>query len=1182
MKTRIFTFLVAFLATMSGAVWGQNGSAENPIEINISFMTDNGGEKPTNGNGYSISEGTKSELGDKDQSNILTINSGGYYKLIGSKSNIQIKVTATDNPVYITVASGIHIDASMDNNLTNPKDYPTEARIWSGRCAMEISANATVILDWEGNCELASSGNRAGINVKPDATLILAGPDDATLTGTSWNNETGVYTCGAGIGGDSLEPNFGTIIIESGQVAGRCYAQQNGWYAYGAGIGGGFKLGTEQDQIASGTGSTKGTIIIKGGIVTTETNYSNTNPYIESTGKSAGIGGSYKGTCSNITITGGTINQGKNQGTDIGNGMDYTSPATSPELIIAPAEKDKAPNIQTTDIVDSNNSLVVKDGASTLEGAVTLPKGADQIYAPKIGNEGTLNAYSIKLKDSKITEDGNESHTVDGLDDIKNATTDMFYSPGATINVTSNVSCSKSHIFIGWLKKENNTSSIIEPTGEASDLSATFNIPTNPVTSNKQEAFTITPVWVDNEQPILAQADVALVGDPDISVVPSEAVSLLTFELDKSNADGRLNDVSFKTDAASRNVLEGIPTLKPEDNGFAKFTVKANVSVKDNENSKIHEVNLPFTAATEINASVTAITSSGDHTYNGNLHNGTTSSGNEEDHWFTITATSHGESVTLREGTHYRIKSCTYKSFADNATEETLTAATGDDKATVELKAAGTYRNFELEGLAGTTFTIGDVTNATTYTFNESIAIKQAELTWTSSYTEVEYTAGEAEPTWSNLVTVSGKIGNDDVSATLPTPTISGETSAWKTKPGKYTVTFAKATTLTGNEAKNYTMTKDLELTLIVKGSVDNVDIKPGTNSPWNMAGDGTFSHVYDGTIPEIGTLAITVAGVDEPVILTEDEDFTVDYDNVAKDVKEGGYTATITFKENDYIITDDTEDVTLYITARPLNITFKDKVASIDGLTVADLVVPDNLVSGEIPNYSGTITSEETGENTYKVTITGFKIEDSGTFTRTNYAIKVNNEDYADDKTIVIDKVTVDPDNDDHQGGIWDGPTYYNIYVDTCQGVWLERSTKVVREGNSVRIKVEIEEGTDTTNLELKYKRGLFGYWEDLTLHPTENPDEYLIKNIYDDIYVLAKGAVPTGIEDIDGVQAKVYSKDGSIYVQTPKQEQVLIISISGAIVKNEKQIGLQRYDGLQRGVYVVKVGKQVFKIRN
>lgn len=107
-----------------------------------------------------------------------------------------------------------------------------------------------------------------------------------------------------------------------------------------------------------------------------------------------------------------------------------------------------------------------------------------------------------------------------------------------------------------------------------------------------------------------------------------------------------------------------------------------------------------------------------------------------------------------------------------------------------------------------------------------------------------------------------------------------------------------------------------------------------------------------------------------------------------------------------------------------------------------------------------------------------------------------------------------------------------------------------------------------------------MFGYWE------TATPDEkgvYQIHNIYADIYITVEGVEeenPTGIKEIGGI--KVYAKDGSIYVQTPKQEQVLIISISGAIVKNEKQVGLQRYDGLQRGVYVVKVGKQVFKIRN
>ena len=70
-----------------------------------------------------------------------------------------------------------------------------------------------------------------------------------------------------------------------------------------------------------------------------------------------------------------------------------------------------------------------------------------------------------------------------------------------------------------------------------------------------------------------------------------------------------------------------------------------------------------------------------------------------------------------------------------------------------------------------------------------------------------------------------------------------------------------------------------------------------------------------------------------------------------------------------------------------------------------------------------------------------------------------------------------------------------------------------------------------------------------------------------------------PTGIEDIEG--AKVYTKDGSLYVQTPTQEQVQIISVSGAVLKNETQIGLRQYTGLQRGVYIICIGEQRFKVR-
>ena len=159
------------------------------------------------------------------------------------------------------------------------------------------------------------------------------------------------------------------------------------------------------------------------------------------------------------------------------------------------------------------------------------------------------------------------------------------------------------------------------------------------------------------------------------------------------------------------------------------------------------------------------------------------------------------------------------------------------------------------------------------------------------------------------------------------------------------------------------------------------------------------------------------------------------------------------------------------------------------------------------------------------------------------------------------------------------DYPDYYNIMVEECEGVTVETSTNVVREGTSVTFTIEVAEGYTAENMVVKYKRSMFGYWE------TATPDEdgtYRIQNIYTDIYIMVEGVAeenPTGIEDIEG--AKVYTKDGSIYVYTPTEEQVTIISASGAVLKNEQQVGLKQYTGLQRGVYIICIGEQRFKVR-
>ena len=160
---------------------------------------------------------------------------------------------------------------------------------------------------------------------------------------------------------------------------------------------------------------------------------------------------------------------------------------------------------------------------------------------------------------------------------------------------------------------------------------------------------------------------------------------------------------------------------------------------------------------------------------------------------------------------------------------------------------------------------------------------------------------------------------------------------------------------------------------------------------------------------------------------------------------------------------------------------------------------------------------------------------------------------------------------------------SYYNIYVeDVCDGVEVSTSKNVVREGGSISLYVEKDTANYTfDNFQVYYKRSYYGPWE--VLEEGVQPGEYPINNIWTHIYIKAEGAeekeAPTGIEQVTGV--KVYTKDGSLYVQTPQREQVLIISMTGAVVKNEEQVGLKQYHGLQPGIYIVRIGDRAYKLR-
>ena len=180
---------------------------------------------------------------------------------------------------------------------------------------------------------------------------------------------------------------------------------------------------------------------------------------------------------------------------------------------------------------------------------------------------------------------------------------------------------------------------------------------------------------------------------------------------------------------------------------------------------------------------------------------------------------------------------------------------------------------------------------------------------------------------------------------------------------------------------------------------------------------------------------------------------------------------------------------------------------------------------------------------------------------------------------------VTVNIDTDESEDP--DTPTidpvkYYNITsTSVCDGIEISFSKGTVREGGSVIVYVEKDEANYTfDNLKLYCKRTNYGAWEEL--QESIQPGEYKINNIWTHIYVKAEGSEkknPTGMEEVEG--EKVYTKDGSLFVQTPQREQVIIISMTGAVVKNEEQIGLKQYHGLNPGIFVVRVGNKTYKIR-
>ena len=1195
MKRKLFTFLMAFLVTLSGAVWGQTTT-----EVDITGITGNSWTDKDETT-YSVKKGADS----KSDNNVVTIKANGTYTIkddgadAGDKSNVQIKFGTSVTEVNITL-KGVKTNAYLDNGLKASSNT-----VYPDRCAMEIPSGVTVTLNWEGDNKLWSGGNRAGINVKPNATLIIAGPaNSGSLEVGSYNNsQRNAHTYGAGIGGDAEEPDFGTIIIKSGKVT--AYSQDfrndsNNAIAYGAGIGGGYDPDATEGEKSSKSGS----IQILGGEVTAKCDvYSGNSKY------GAAIGGGNGGTCSNITITGGTITTSTGNNVDnIGNGNSSTA-VNTPEVIVAPADSEgTTPSV--TIPTDLNNTLVVgTDGNATLKGTVNVPAGM-QIYAPGIENKDNVVAYRVEITDSKIEDpgDGTHSHT-----NYPSALEDTYFGPGVeeTITLSSDVFCGDSY-FLGWY---DNTSI---------ETSKTITIPDDAIgTSTDKVLYKGQTVWVEKDRNItVASGHTWAVGDdsdaPAILVSPEDIVSSLTFELVLSEeAKKRLGEVSFSDAEGSTNVLVGTPKLLDTESYWTSTEGDVKVKVKVGDDGEVKEVKVNVTIHSG-NLRITNVEIMGTHTYDGQVHNNTRTQGNgNTEHSLNVTAqlvdengdVIEGEAaVPVKENIHYYISEFSFT----KAGEQTGETKTASRETSPEIKEAGTYSSIKIKARTNSQISFAD--NANELTVTGDLTVNPKELTLAAS-NEVKSITGETEPdfntNWDQYVKVNGVIGQETVTPSNLVATVTPTVEDWWTKPGAYTVTFSVGEN-TSTDNTNYTFAADATAScqLAVKGTLDNPDVQPGDNSDWELVeGEGnTFSREYNGEVPttgSIGSLKVLLANNTE-VTLEEgtDKGFTVNYDNAGKDV--GEYEVTVTFQESTYI-SGGTATVTLKITEKPMTVDFNFPSVITDTENI-------NWSKSSI-TYTGNVTGEEPTISDCYLEVEGstvflrdFSLKDNDNFKQNNYTInyigsanditanveegKQNADDEGNyDVELPDDEITIDPNDDDddkdhgHGGSDINRPAkYYNIYVDTAatsDGVELSLSKDVVKEGNQVSVYIDkILEGYNAENMKVQIKRSLYGYWEEL--EEGVQPGEYIIYNIYHDIYVKVTDVEKddaTGIEDVEGVKA--YAKDGSIYVYTPNREEVTIISMSGAIIKNEEQVGLQSYS-VSRGIYIVRIGDKVFKLKN
>ena len=554
--------------------------------------------------------------------------------------------------------------------------------------------------------------------------------------------------------------------------------------------------------------------------------------------------------------------------------------------------------------------------------------------------------------------------------------------------------------------------------------------------------------------------------------------------------------------------------------------------------------------------------------------------------WETLTGTtgSDGQTVytydNLNSGTEYTIETrtpaetTTENKFASHPASVTVTTKTSagaaptvgaadvtDTTITLPYDAAWEYSTDQQNWSDTHEFT--GLTAATQYTYYVRVA--ETETAEASQVTTVTVYTAHATPTEGTGYTISYR--DETATATTGYEIQNGEswtTEAVKIIPGSsfqvrhvateggapasepLTVQIAERPTApTGLSHTDETLAGMNDGT--ISGVTTAMEYKLSTASEWTPCTGTTITHLAPGTY-QVRTAATDAAFAGEEASITIEEVVEIQIDKSESSIELGSegiiLTATITGIEDE----NNAEN-------------WKWESSNKDIADVIKLTPPDVTTrSDNQKDLTSTARVTPVGEGTATITV----IYDSPTYHgEQTYTITVKAKE---------EEPTPKPDPT---------PLYYNIqFENICEGVDASLSKSVVKAGNQVSVYIEVEEGYDAENLKVMCKRSLYGYWEEV--EEGVQPGEYIIYNVYNDIYVKVEGVEkieeePTGMSDIEGT--KVYAQNGSLYVYTSQLKEVAIITMNGTVLRRERQEGLQSYS-LPKGVYIICISEERYKI--